>query len=239
MSTALADDRIEALEAKIDALAGELGYVTEQLREMEIRRRRWDELRHDMAPIATEAFQLAAHELDEIKDFVTPDDLLRLVKHLARNLRNLEALLGQMEAFSELASDLAPLTHQMMLRVMEGLDEFERRGYFTFAESGLAVLDEIVTSFSEEDVRALGDNVVLILNTVKEMTQPEIMQLMQRTVHSVREAEAEEIGLFKFMWRMRDPQVRRGLSRVLAVLQSMSGDENTQETPAAGAGGEA
>jgi uncharacterized protein YjgD (DUF1641 family) len=91
------------------------------------------------------------------------------------------------------------------------------------------VTDRIVTSFTEEDIHALGDNIVLILNTVKEMTQPEIMQLVGRTVHSVREAEAEEIGLFRFMWRMRDPQVRRGLSKVLAALQSMSGEEPRDE----------
>jgi uncharacterized protein YjgD (DUF1641 family) len=233
MSTAVAADRIEALEAKIDALSGELGYVAEQLREMEVRRLRWDELRHDMAPIATEVFQLAARELDEVKDFVTPEDLLRLVKHLARNLRNLEALLGQMESLSELARDVTPLTNQMMLQAMEGLDEFERKGYFAFVRAGMGVLDEIVTSYSEEDVKALGDNVVLILDTVKEMTQPEVMRLVGRTVHTVREAEAEEIGLLRFMWRMRDPKVRRGLSKVLAVLESMSGDETTQDTPAA------
>ena len=33
----------------------------------------------------------------------------------------------------------------------------------------------MVTSFGEDDVAALGDNVVLILNTLKEMTQPEVM----------------------------------------------------------------
>jgi len=224
MSTALSEDRLAVLEEKLDRLGDRLGYVTEQLEEIELRRRTWDELRHDMAPIATEIYQLAARELDEVKDFATPEDLLRLAKHLARNLRNLEALLGQLESLSELARDLAPLSNEVMLGVMEGLDRFERRGYIGFARGGLDVLDRVVTSFSEEDIRQLGDNIVLILNTVKEMTQPEVMQLLQRTAHSVRAAEAEEIGLFRFMWRMRDPQVRRGLSKVLVALRSMSGD---------------
>jgi uncharacterized protein YjgD (DUF1641 family) len=220
--TVTTHERLGNLEEKLELIGERLGYVTEQIEEMEARRRQWDELRHDMAPIATEVYQMAAQELDEIKDFAAPEDLLRLVKHLARNLRNLEALLGQLESLSELARDVTPLTHQMVLGAMESLDRFERRGYFAFAQGGLEVLDRVVTSFSQEDVRQLGDNIVLILNTVKEMTQPEIMQLLARTAHSVREAEPEEIGLLRFMWRMRDPQVRRGLSRVLAALRSMS-----------------
>ena len=38
-----------------------------------------------------------------------------------------------------------------------------------------------IETFSKEDVEALGDNIVLILETGKEMTQPEIMQMMQST----------------------------------------------------------
>ena len=229
MSATVTGDRLDALEGKIDALSDHLGYVTDQLQEMEARRKQWDELRADMAPIATEVFQMAALELDEIKDFVTPDDLLRLVKHLARNLRNLEALLGQLESMADLARDAMPLTNHMMLQAMESLDDLERKGYFSFVRGAKDVADRVVTSFDEEDIAALGDNIVLILETVKEMTQPEIMRLVGRTVHSVREAEAEEIGLFRFMWRMRDPKVRRGLSKVLAVLESMSGDEPDDE----------
>ena len=49
----------------------------------------------------------------------------------------------------------------------------DKKGYFTFAKSGCTSSTAFVTGFSEEDVDALGDNVVLILETVKEMTQPE------------------------------------------------------------------
>ncbi|MCJ7724841.1 MAG: hypothetical protein MUP76_00425, partial [Acidimicrobiia bacterium] len=65
-------------------------------------------------------------------------------------------------------------------------------------------------------------NIVLILNTVKEMTQPEVMQLLQRTAAGVRDAEVEEIGLLKLMWGMRNPAVRRGMSRMLKVLESFA-----------------
>ena len=111
------------------------------------------------------------------------------------------------------------------------LAEAEARGYIEFARSGAGVVDRVVTSFSEEDVEALGDNIVLILETVKEMTQPEVMRMMQSTFHEVAEVEdvdGEPPGLFALMREMRDPQVRRGLARLIAVLRSM-GEVSVQQ----------
>ena len=54
-------------------------------------------------------------------------------------------------------------------------------------------MDQVVTSFTEEDVRQLGDNVVLILNTVKAMTQPEIMNMVNNYHGSGREVESDEL----------------------------------------------
>jgi uncharacterized protein YjgD (DUF1641 family) len=215
-------DQLATLEQKLDDLADQVRLVAEAQRMEQLRRAQWDELRKDLTPVAGEAFAAVSRELDEVRDFVEPSDLWSLAKRVARNTQNIERMLGQLESISELSGDLAPLGRDMMLTLMTRLDEFERRGYVAFAKSGAGVLDRIVTSFSEEDVEALGDNIVLILQTVKEMTQPEVMRLLQRTAAGVRDSEVEEIGLLKAMWRMRNPAVRRGLSRVLKVLESFS-----------------
>ena len=84
-----------------------------------------------------------------------------------------------------------------------------------------------MSSFTEEDVNALGDNIVLILNTVKDMTQPEIMGMLQRTIHTVQEQEepSEPPSMIGLLKEMRDPDVRRGLGRLLAVLRSMGQEQ--------------
>jgi uncharacterized protein YjgD (DUF1641 family) len=128
-----------------------------------------------------------------------------------------------------LAADIGPLTGAVVETLMERLDDMEQRGYFAFARGLWSVSERVITSFSEDDLQQLGDNIVLILNTVKEMTQPEVMRLLQRTAHEVRSAEVEEIGLFKMMWRMRSPAVRRGMSRMLKVLESFA-DAGAPET---------
>jgi uncharacterized protein YjgD (DUF1641 family) len=222
MATTATTDQLAAIEEKLDGLAHQMAYLADATRDAELRRAQWDDLRSDLTPVFGEAFQVVSNELDEVRQFVQPADLWRIAKRVARNTEMIERMFDQLEGLSDLTSEIAPLGRDMFLTAMAKLDEMERKGYFSFASEGMGVLDRVVTSFSEDDVRQLGENIVLILNTIKEMTQPEVMQLLQRTAHEVREAEVEEIGLLKLMWRMRNPAVRRGMSRLLKVLESFA-----------------
>ena len=87
--------------------------------------------------------------------------------------------------------------------------------------------------FGPEDVEALGDNIVLILNTVKEMTQPEVMTMLRRTAISAQSIDsslAEPPSLLALAREMREPEVRRGLGRTLSVLRTV-GAEQTVTAP--------
>lgn len=132
------------------------------------------------------------------------------------------------ESLSELANDLSPIASQSFETVTRVLSEVESRGYTDFARSGIGVVERVVTSFSEEDVEALGDNIVLILETVKEMTQPELMSLLRSTLQNVHDTPEplEPPSLLSLLGQMRQPNVRRGLSRLLVFLRSL-GDVRT------------
>jgi uncharacterized protein YjgD (DUF1641 family) len=107
--------------------------------------------------------------------------------------------------------------------LIERLDALERRGYFEFAAGVLAILDRVVTSFDEEDLRLLGENVVLILETVKEMTQPDVMQMLQRTARILRyDEEPAKVSLFRLLREMREPEVKLGLHRMLTLLRGLA-----------------
>ncbi len=119
--------------------------------------------------------------------------------------------------------EINPLTQDAFLTLMTRLDEAERKGYFAFVRGGMGVMDKVVTSFSEEDIDQLGDNVVLILNTVKEMTQPEIMNLVSQSVEIIREEEPpEDVSMLSIIRQLNDPAVKRGLSKTLTVLRTVS-----------------
>ena len=218
-----------SMEERLDLLSAQMSFLVDEARRQREQRERWAELTRDLAPLARQAMDSAARELEEIA--VSLEDLTRFGRTTLSALPALEGSLRQLEAMAELGRDLAPLSTRAMETLTERLQDLEEKGYFDFARAGVGVVDRVVTSFTEEDVEALGDNIVLILNTVKEMTQPEVMTLLRRTIHTVQEQEEpgappSMLGLLR---EMRDPEVRRGLARLLTMLRSMG--EDTPSSP--------
>lgn len=221
------DQSLVDLNQKIDALTTQVAYLSEQAQIAERQRQERAELVRDLTPIANQAFQITIEQLDEVKEYIDLNDLLRLMKRLMRNGRNFEQLLDQLEGAMDLIDTIGPLTDEAFFNVVNSLAELEQKGYFTFARGSKRILDNVVTSFSEDDINRLGDNVVLILNTVKDMTQPEIMNFVRNTL-IVAEREIDkpvDISYRGLIRQIQDPAVRRGLAltmRVLHVIGSQS-----------------
>ena len=219
------------LNEKLDRLTDQVAYLTEQAQRTERERAARAELMRDLTPIVNDAYRLTVEQLEEVEQYVSLDDLLRLIKRLARNGRNMENILDQLESVMDLAETVVPLGDAAFGRAVNELTTLERKGYFTFAKGGWQILDNIVTSFGEEDVRQLGSNVVLILQTIKEMTQPEVMHFARNMVSAI-ESEgpaAVSISYRSLLGQMRDPNVRRGLALTLRVLRNLGLQSSPQE----------
>ena len=216
-------DMVE-LNQKLDRLVTQVEFLTEEAHRQKRRQQEWDDLKADLIPIGNDIFRLSVEQMEEIQQHAQIEDMLRLFKRLLRNTRNLEQMLDQLESMSELWQDVSPLTQQMFCTAMTQLNEMERKGYFTFVQGGLDIMDRIVTSFTEEDVQQLGENVVLILQTVKEMTQPEIMTMLRQTATVVRDEEPVDTSMLSILRQMNDPAVRKGLAKTLQILKSV-GDQ--------------
>lgn len=229
-----ATDRIAELEHKIDTMAAQMDIVVTELREQRLRRQQWEELVSDLAPISGEAMAMASRELEAVQEWVEPADIMRLLRRILRNTNNIEEGMATYESAMEFLSDAGPLTSQAFARILETLDQYERKGYFEFAGAGIGVLDRIVTSYSRDDVEALGDNVVHILDILKDLTQPEMLAVADRLLEAVRrQAELEALepeeppSLFALAGRVRDPAVRRGLGRALNTFKAVSAADSS------------
>ncbi|MEA3510803.1 MAG: DUF1641 domain-containing protein [Actinomycetota bacterium] len=227
-----ATDRIVELEHKLDTMSEQLDLIAGELREQRLRRQQWDELRSDLSPIAAEAMELASNELEAMQDFVQPEDMLRLLRRILRNTKNIEDGMARYESLMDFLDDAGTLTNEAFIKMLSALEAFEQRGYFEFANAGLGVVDQIVTAYSKEDVEALGENVVQMLDIVKNLTQPEMLAVATRMLDAVQRQQAaaelepaEPPGLFALAGQMRDPEVRRGLARALNTFKVVSATE--------------
>ncbi len=222
-------------DERLELLTEQVAMMAEELRTQRAQRERWAELVTDSAPVVSGAMDMVTRELDTLSDDVTIEDAARLARTLARAVPTMEAMLAQLESLHSLTQDVVPLASPAMATLTTALQEAEDKGYFTFARGGFEIVDQVVTSFDEDDVKALGDNVVLILNTVKELTQPEVMALLQRTAITAQEVDdefAEPPSMFALLKQMRDPQTRRGLGRVMTMLHTIGAEQSaSRSTP--------
>ncbi len=152
-----------------------------------------------------------------------------LTEQVAALTAEVERRSGPGPELEELLADLVPLGPEALALVIERLAEAEERGYFRFARAGADVADRIMTGFDADDLAQLGENVVTILETVKEITQPEMLALlghmvdaMQRQQRSVAHESGEAPSLWALLRQVRDADVRRGMSRALATLGAVS-----------------
>jgi uncharacterized protein YjgD (DUF1641 family) len=224
------DPAIAELNQKIDALAVQVQYLAEQAQQAERSRREREELMRDLAPVASDAMRLATEHLQDIEQYVDPADLTRLLKKIARAAPYIEQMLDQLDGVKDMLDVAGPISKSAFGRAEDVLDLAERKGYFAFARGGMRIVDNVVTSFSEDDIKQLGNNIVLILRTVKEMTQPEVMNFLRTTVTSA-EAELDvpvDASYRALLGQMRDPSVRRGLALTLRMLSSIGAQAGSQ-----------
>jgi uncharacterized protein YjgD (DUF1641 family) len=212
----------KAMQEQIALLHQKVDLLTEGLEAQNRRQRDLDELKQDLIPIANHMIKLSIDELADIGSEFQLEDLFFLLKRVLRNTSTLLLLLDRMEAVMGLAEEAGLIGKQVFANAVDELDRLEQHGFFAFAREGWRIVDRIVTEFSEEDVRALGDNIVTILSTVRRMTQPEVLQMANQAMSALEPTDDVKISTLELVRELSDPKVRIGLARMLQMLKVLA-----------------
>jgi uncharacterized protein YjgD (DUF1641 family) len=227
------DASLQELNQKIDLLTAQVAYLNEQAQITERQRLERAELMRDLTPIANQAFELAVEQLEEVQEYIDLSDLLRLFKRLLRNGRNIENMLDQLESLTDLLQTVGPLADDAFGKAVDLLAGLEARGYFTFARGGAKVVDNLVASFSEQELIRMGESLPKIASLVKEITQPQVIDFAQATLAdaSVELGKPVDVSYMGLLRQMRSPDVRRGLALTLRLLQVIGAQATPQAQP--------
>ena len=156
--------------------------------------------------------------------------MARLEDKLDQVLLTTSMMRRQQMMLQELKEDLMPMANGMIHMASAKLLEFEGRGGIEFVTEGMGIAQRVVEAFDAEDVRARGDNIVHILMTVRNMTQPEVLALANRATESLKNADAAKpLGTFQLMKAMREPEVKKGTGVLIDMLRKLGAEENPQE----------
>ena len=233
LGAAAGADATAVILARLDDMSAQMAVMAEQVARADAAREQWAELVQTLVPVSRDLMDMTTRELSALEADVTIDDVTRFARTTARSVPQLTSMMDQLGSFSELGAEITSISGAGVAKLTEVLQAAEDKGYFMFAREGVAIADRIVTTYTEDDVRALGDNVITIVNAVKELTQPEVMALLNRTALTIQEVEETTIeppSMLALLKSMRDPQTRRGLARVLSMLHTV-GEESQPTSP--------
>ena len=222
----------KTMQKQIDDINRKLDIVLEEIELQRKHRREMDDLKDDLMRVGNDLYSTAVTELEEVSDHIQTGDVLHLGKKLLRNVNTFNKMFDQMESARVFIEDASPLVRESIIDFMAKMDEFDRKGYFRLMKEMESVIDNVVTSFSVEDVRALGDNVVTILNTVKSLTQPDMLNAINNavSVYTKLDIEIEEnVSYFKLFRRMNTPEMRNGIAFGIKFLKSLAQQQYTNQ----------
>lgn len=218
------------LQTQIDSLNSKLDIILEEIELQKRHRREMEDLKDDLMRIGKDFYDTAVEELDQVHDHVDTKEIFHLGKKLLRNVGTINKSLEQVESIKDFLIDASPLVRQSIIDLMQKLDEYDKKGYFEFMSELTNIADKVIVSFSKEDIKALGDNIVTMLNTVKNLTQPEMLQAINNAVGVYKNLNIQvekDISLFGLMKELNTPEVKRGLAFAVQFLKNLANESNT------------
>lgn len=219
------------IEIKVEELNRKMDIILEEIELQKRQRREMEDLKDDLMRVAKDVYETAVEELDQVHDYVSPRDLLHFGKYMLRNVNTISSVVEQLESMKDFLKDASPLFRQYILDTMDKLDEIDRKGYFEFAKELSKVSDKVITSFTKEDIQNLGDNIVTILNTVKNLTQPEMLHTINNALDVYKNLDIEvkeNVSLFSLIKELNTPELKRGLAFAIQFLKNLANTHSSK-----------
>ncbi len=213
------------IQEQINDINRKLDIVLEEITAQKEARQSIEDLTADLSLIGKDVFTSTVTELDNAGVEVDGEAVKMLILKLIRNVDTITELFEMMESGKDLIADLSPIVRQIGLDGMHLMYNIEQKGYFDFFRESIKILDNIVTHFSAEDIKLLADNIVTILETIKSLTQPDMLKAINSALivyKSIDVDNVEEYSLFKAMRAMNSKEMKKGIGFMITFLKNIS-----------------
>lgn len=215
--------QITELNQKVDIL---LEYVNEQ----RLKTNQLEDLVSDLSIIGKDVYDTSVEELNNRMVKIDPEQVKNIGLRLLSNIDNIDKALELFESLSDLAKDVMPIVNEVIIDTTKKMDELDARGYFYFIKELGLIFDNIITHFSREEVHHLAENVVTILETVKTLTQPEMMNAVNNAVKvfgNLNTTDVPEYSVWKLMREINQPEMKKTIGFMVTYMKSLSGNNLT------------
>jgi uncharacterized protein YjgD (DUF1641 family) len=216
------------IQTQIDDINRKLDIILEEVFAQKQSRETLSDLADDLSIVGKDVFKNTVLELDKAGVEVDSEALKGTGIRMIRNINNLNEFLDTLESINDFLKDATPIARQVGLDAIDKMNELDQKGYIDFFRELAGVMDNIVSHFSVQDVRDLADNAVTILETVKGMTQPDVLSAMNNAVNVFKNLDTQDIpeySLWKAMKEMRSPEMKKGIGFMITFLKKLSNQD--------------
>lgn len=219
------------IQEQINDINRKLDIVLEEVMAQKQTRQSVEDLTSDLAIVGQDMFASTVTELENAGVEVDGEAVKALILKLIRNVDTLSELFEMLESGKDFLKDVSPIVQQVGLDGMHLMNELEQKGYFDFLRESGRVIDNIVTHFSAEDISLLADNIVTIMETVKSLTQPDMLKAINSALvvyKSIDIDNVEEYSMFKAFREMNSKEMKKGIGFMITFLKNISKATNKQ-----------
>ncbi len=217
-----------SIQSQIDEINGKVDLILDYVNQQRLKSGAIEDLIADLSIVGKDVYDSTVQELDNQHVEIDPDELRSLGIRLIKNVKTFNTLLSTLESANDFIKDAGPIANEVIIDFSKKLNEFEQKGYFDFIAELGNVMDNVVTHFSKEDVHDLAESIVNILDTVKSLTQPEMMNALNNGIKVYTSLEIQDIpeySILKLLKEMRQPEMKRTLGFLVTFLKNLSSQE--------------
>jgi uncharacterized protein YjgD (DUF1641 family) len=220
------------LQRQINEINEKLDEILVCATQQRLRSAMMDDLLSDISIIGKDAFRSTVSELDKQGIELNVEDLKYLAFKIIKNLDKFTNTLSAFESIYDLLQDLSPVAREVIIDFIKKMHELEQKGYFSFFAEMIKVVDNIVTHYNAEDVRKLADNIVLMLDTIRNVTQPDTLKALNNAVITYQKMDLDNIpqySVWKVMKELRTPEMKKGIGFLISFLKNLSSENVVKE----------
>lgn len=142
--------------------------------------------------------------------------------------RKLDSIVERQRFTQEFIREMTPVGRVAMNAMAARLAAWEDRGWFAIAAELGNVLDALGEAYGPDDVHELSTSIVQIFDTVRNLTQPDLLDLANDATNVLHEADqVSPVGPMGAMAASRDEDVQRGLGIALEILRHLGRSHGT------------
>jgi uncharacterized protein YjgD (DUF1641 family) len=218
MADKLLQEQIMEINRKLDLILDETT-VQRQNREAV------NDLIDDVAVIGKDMFNQAVVQLDDAGIELDSEALRCLILRLIRNIRSLGMVMETLESFTDLMKDVTPIIKQIGLDGVQKFHEMEQKGYFEILNQLGKTFDQVLAKYSIEDLEKLSENLVPVVDTLRAIADPKLLNKINAAAIALKEInpdEIEEYSIWKMMRQLNKPEIKKSLGFVMAFIINIS-----------------